>query len=104
MGLIDADLGGGVIKQRVARTGKGRSGGYRTVIAYRRAEKAFFVYGFAKKEKENLGPDELKTAKEIAEIWLPANAHRITVGLEEGELEEVDCGSKENKPDGGSAS
>ena len=47
-GLIDADLGGGVIKQRVARPGQGRSGGYRTLIVYRQAQRAFFVYGFAK--------------------------------------------------------
>ena len=47
-GLIDADLGGGVIKQRVARPGQGKSGGYRTIILYRQAHRAFFVYGFAK--------------------------------------------------------
>jgi len=96
LGLVDADLGGGVIKQRVARAGKGRSGGYRTVIVYRRGEKAFFIYGFAKNEKENLGRDELKTAREIAAIWLPADALRIAAGLEEGELEEVDYGIEED--------
>ena len=42
-GLIDADLGGGVIKQRVARPGQGKSGGFRTVILYRTTERAFFV-------------------------------------------------------------
>ena len=42
-GLIDADLGGGVIKQRVARPGQGKSGGYRTIILYRQAHRAFFV-------------------------------------------------------------
>lgn len=47
-GVIDADLGGGVIKQRIARKGRGKSGGFRTVILYRASERAFFVYGFAK--------------------------------------------------------
>ncbi len=51
-GQIDADLGGGVIKQRVARPGKGRSGGYRTIIAYRREGRAVLLYGFAKSERE----------------------------------------------------
>ena len=45
-GLIDADLGGGVIKQRIARKGGGRSGGIRTIVLFRRGELAFFVYGF----------------------------------------------------------
>jgi hypothetical protein len=47
-GLIDADLGGGIIKQRVARTGQGRSGGYRTLIAYRSRRRSIFIHGFAK--------------------------------------------------------
>ncbi len=52
-GSVDADLGGGLIKQRVARKGKGRSGGYRTIIAYRRARRAVFLFGFAKSTREN---------------------------------------------------
>ena len=47
-GQIDADLGGEVIKQRIARPGQGRSKGYRTIIFFRRGVRAFFVYGFAK--------------------------------------------------------
>jgi hypothetical protein len=65
-GLIDADLGGGVIKQRIARTGQGRSGGYRMLIAYRAGHRAVFLYGFAKRERENIDPDELATLREIA--------------------------------------
>ena len=56
-GLIDAELGGGLIKQRVARQGQGRSGGYRMIIAYRTKERAFFLFGFAKSEQENLEAD-----------------------------------------------
>jgi hypothetical protein len=88
-GLIDADLGGGLIKQRVARAGKGRSGGYRTIIAYRRGDRAIFVYGFAKSKRENLGPDELQSPREIGAVWLSANAQRIARGIHDGELEEV---------------
>jgi hypothetical protein len=47
-GIIDADLGGGLIKQRVARPGQGRSGGFRMIVVYRTKERAVFIYGFAK--------------------------------------------------------
>ncbi len=58
-GLVDADLGGGLIKQRIARSGQGKSGGFRTIIAYRRGNRAVFLFGFAKSERENLDDDEL---------------------------------------------
>ncbi len=64
-GLIDADLGGGLIKQRVARPGRGRSGGYRTLIAYCSGQRAVFLFGFAKSDRDNIGSDhasELKAA------------------------------------------
>ena len=65
-GLIDADLGGGVIKQRIARRGGGRSGGFRTIVLFRRGELAFFVYGFAKSDRANLRRDELATFRLLA--------------------------------------
>jgi hypothetical protein len=88
-GLIDADLGGGLIKQRVARRGKGRSGGYRMLIAYRLKDRAVFLYGFAKNERDNISSDELLTAREIAACWLAADAKRIARALAEDELQEV---------------
>jgi hypothetical protein len=69
-GLVDADLGGGVIKQRVPRKGQGRSGGYRTLIAYRSSDFAVFLFGFAKKERGNIDADELETLQGIASQWL----------------------------------
>lgn len=65
-GMVDAELGGGLIKQRVARPGKGRSGGFRTIIVYRRATRAIFLHMFAKNEKANLSEVELAELKEIA--------------------------------------
>jgi hypothetical protein len=94
-GLIDADLGGGVIKQRIARPGAGRSGGYRTLIAYRREAKAVFLYGFAKSERDNVEDDELNTARDIAKSWLDAGPQRIAQALEQGIIEEVDYEDKE---------
>lgn len=69
-GLIDADLGGGVIKQRVARPGGGRSGGYRTLIAVRFGDFAVFLFGFAKNDRGNIGPDELGDLRIVAKQWL----------------------------------
>ena len=80
-GLVDADLGGGVIKQRVAREGQGRSGGHRMLIAYRAGERAVFLYGFAKSERENIGPDELQTLREIGAMWLAASDDKIEQAL-----------------------
>lgn len=87
--MIDADLGGGIIKQRVARQGQGRSGGYRMLIAYRAGERAVFLYGFAKHERDNVGPDEILTLREIGASWLDASALRVAHAVAEGALREV---------------
>ena len=89
-GLVDADLGGGLIKQRVAREGQGRSGGYRMLVAYRARGRAVFLYGFAKNEQENIGPDELESLREIAAAWLDADAERIAGAIGAKELQEVE--------------
>ena len=60
-GLVDADLGGGIIKQRVARTGQGRSSGFRLIIAYRSGNMAVLLHGFAKSEQANIEENELKS-------------------------------------------
>ena len=88
-GLIDADLGGGLIKQRVARQGQGRSGGYRMIVAYRAKNRAVFLFGFAKNERENLEPHELASAREIATDLLAANDERLAQAIAEGELQEL---------------
>ena len=94
-GLIDAVLGGGVIKQRVARPGQGRSGGYRVLIAYRRDVKAVFLYGFAKSERGNIGDNELETARDIAKAWLEADAERIAQAIADGLIQEVNYDEEE---------
>jgi hypothetical protein len=91
-GLIDADLGGGIIKQRVAREGQGRSCGYRMLVAYRAGARAVFLYAFAKNERENIGSDELLTWREIGAGWLAANAQQIARALAEEILQEVSDG------------
>jgi hypothetical protein len=76
-GLVDADLGGGIIKQRVARRGQGRSGGYRMLIAYRFGNRAVFMYGIAKNERDNIDEDELVTLREIGSTWLEAKTEQL---------------------------
>ena len=90
-GLIDADLGGDVIKQRVARPGQGRSGGYRTIIAYRCGAFAVFLFGFAKNEKDNIDPGDLGDLQIIAGQWID-DASKIAKDVAAGILIEVNDG------------
>jgi hypothetical protein len=95
-GLIDADLGGGLIKQRVARRGQGRSGGYRMVVAYRAKGRAVFLYAFAKNERENIGQDELIELRKVGLNWLNASGVKIRIAIDEGVLQEVELDEKED--------
>jgi hypothetical protein len=88
-GIIDADLGGGLIKQRVARTGQGRSGGYRMLVAYMGHKRAVFLYGFAKNERDNIAPAELASLRELAASWLAADQARIAAAIAANALQEV---------------
>lgn len=94
-GLIDADLGGGLIKQRIARAGRGRSGGYRTVIAYRSAERAVFLFGFAKSERDNIDDDDLADLKDAAALFLNFDDAALQAAVEAEKLKEVRCDEQE---------
>jgi hypothetical protein len=94
-GLIDADLGGGVIKQRIARPGKGKSGGFRVLILYKRATRAVFVYGFAKNERGNIAQDELEALKELAGQVLAYEEAALAQAVAFGTLIEVMCHEKD---------
>ena len=89
-GLIDANLGGGLIKQRVARPGQGRSGGYRVIVAYRQEHRAVFLYGFAKNERTNIAGDELAELRILGQNWLNATTGTIDEALDDGVLQEVE--------------
>ena len=93
-GLIAADLGGGVIKQRIARPGQGKSGGFRTLIVFRAGSRAFFVHGFAKNEKDNFGQDELVALKKLATALLAYDNKAIARVIASGTLAEVKCDEK----------
>ena len=89
-GRIDADLGGGVIKQRIARKGQGKSGGFRTIVLFRREALAFFVYGFAKSDRENIRPDELKAFRKLAAEMLSLDDAAIAAAMKNGTLREIE--------------
>ena len=93
-GLIAADLGGGVIKQRIARPGQGKSGGFRTLIVFRAGARAFFVHGFAKNEKDNIGQDELSALKKLANALLAYDDKAIARVIASGTFAEVSCDEK----------
>ncbi|MBF0558743.1 MAG: type II toxin-antitoxin system RelE/ParE family toxin [Nitrospirae bacterium] len=93
-GLFEADLGGGLLKKRVARIGGGKSGGYRTLVAYREGKRAFFLHGFAKNDKENISDSELTYLKKSAKIYLALSEGEIESALKEKELKEVPYGKK----------
>jgi hypothetical protein len=89
-GQIDAELGGEVIKQRIARPGQGKSKGYRTIIFFRRGMKAFFVYGFAKSQRANIDRVEQDQFKEAAKIVLALTDEQLAVRLKRGDFVEVE--------------
>ena len=88
-GMIDADLGGGVIKQRIARPGEGKSGGFRSMMLFRAGEKAFFVYGFPKSARGNVCQDELQGFRQLADAMLNYDDATLAKALENGALQEV---------------
>ena len=88
-GLVDADLGGGVIKKRIAREGRGKSGGFRTIVLLKAGERAFFAYIFAKNDKDNIKPDELNVFKRLAAELLAHDHEALKKDLASGALTEV---------------
>lgn len=89
-GHYDADLGGGVFKQRVAREGGGKSGGFRTIILFRVGSHSFFAHGFAKSDKANVSAKELKALKRLADLLLGYSEEQLVVAQVAGELSEVE--------------
>ena len=88
-GTIDADLGQGLIKQRVARPGQGRSGGYRTIIAYRSGQRAVFLFGFAKSTLDNIDGAMLSHWQTIGADLMAASDKAIQTAVDQSELTEV---------------
>lgn len=88
-GLVDADLGGHVVKKRVALPGQGKRGGARTIVATKLADRWFFLYGFGKNERSNIDKDELKVLQELARELLGFDDRQLETALTAGEIVEV---------------
>ncbi len=98
-GQWDADLGGGVFKQRIAREGGGKSGGFRTIILFKVGGHSFFVHGFAKNEKANITPKELKALKKLTATFLGFDAEALEKASAAGEIAEVRNDGEDGKQD-----
>lgn len=94
-GQIDADLGGEVIKQRIARLGHGKSKGYRVIILFRRSERAFLIYGFPKSQRSNIEDDEQRQFKEAARHVLALTEKQLAALLKRGDFVEVKADEQE---------
>ena len=90
-GLVDADLGGGVIKQRIARKGQGKSGGFRSIVLFRHGERSFFVYGFAKSDRDNIRKDEWKAFRALATEMFQLDQAALKAAIANGTIMEVNC-------------
>lgn len=92
-GLIDADMGGDVVKKRVALPGRGKSGGVRTLVATRKVSRWFFVFGFEKSERANVSANELEALQALASELLALSGAQLKVAVEDGALQDIchDC-------------
>ncbi len=93
-GLFDADLGGELFKKRIAKQGKGKSGGFRTLLATNRGDKWFFIFGFQKNERSNIDKDEKEALKKLASQLLSYNNELLNKAIKAKELIEVICNEK----------
>lgn len=94
-GLVDARLGGGVFKKRVAKRGQGKSGGYRVILASNLGDRWVFMFGFAKNERDNIDEKELKMIKSLAAVFLSMDEQMVKRAIAAGELVEIRHGKQE---------
>jgi len=88
-GLIDADLGGGVIKKRVGLAGRGKRGGARTLVATNRGNRWFFLFGFEKNDRANISAEEKEALQSIARDLLARTTKELDAQVDDGTLQEI---------------
>jgi len=94
-GLVDARLGGFLLKKRVAAPGRGKSGSYRTIVGHRQADRLIFVHGFAKNEADNIKKSEKTALRKLCDIYMGADDKRLAEMIGKNAILEIEC----NEPD-----
>ncbi|MEH2456670.1 type II toxin-antitoxin system RelE/ParE family toxin [Nostoc sp.] len=94
-GLYEADLGGGLVKKRIARSGQGKRGGFRTLVATNKGDYWFFVFRFPKNERSNINKQEEEALKKLASVLLSYTLQDLEKAKLEDELMEVICNAEE---------
>jgi len=95
-GLIDAKLGGSLLKKRVAAPGRGKSGSYRMIVAHRQGKRLFFLYGFAKNEKGNITPKELGALRALGDHYMTLSDTVLSRLVADSVVQEVGCDGEES--------
>ncbi|HEB87903.1 MAG TPA: type II toxin-antitoxin system RelE/ParE family toxin [Gammaproteobacteria bacterium] len=96
-GLVDAKLGGNLYKKRVAAPGKGKSGSYRTLLAFKSKDRVFFIYGFPKSSRDNINDKEERALKALAKELLGYDETAIGKATKAGEIRRVRCDNEQKK-------
>lgn len=87
-GLVDANLGGNLFKKRIAPKGRGKSGGWRIILAMKNGETWFFLLGFSKNDMANISPEMLALLKTTAKIYLSLNDQQLSELISNEDIEE----------------
>lgn len=94
-GLFDARLGGHLIKKRIAKDHKGKSGGLRTILAYRHEDRLVFLFGFAKRDRANIDETERKALLALGDLYLTMSEKELREAIKLKILLEVHCNDKD---------
>lgn len=98
-GLVDAKLGGPLLKKRISKGHRGKSGGLRTIIAYRQEHRLVFLFGFAKREKANIDQTEKQALLKLGNVYMAMSENDLSEAIRTGKLLEVACDDEEeNEP------
>jgi hypothetical protein len=88
-GLIDTRLGGSLLKKRIAKGGRGKSGGFRAIVAYRQNDRLVFLYVFGKNQRDNITEQERVALSEIGDEYMQLPPEKLDELVAKGTLIEV---------------
>ncbi|KQW72480.1 hypothetical protein ASD03_32490 [Ensifer sp. Root127] len=96
-GLVDARLGGFLIKKRVAAPGHGKQGSYRTIVGYRQSDRLIFVHGFAKNETDNITKKEKEALRKLCDVYMQIDPDKLSEMIKEKKILEITCHEQDSK-------